>query len=74
MQCEKIKKSRFFSHFGFDYLGVRNFGLDRGNILTWRVAKFYSKNIHVNFISQMTGKIEIQKVIGSIEKFKLKQK
>jgi len=42
--------------------------------LTWRVAKFYSKNIHVNFISQMTGKIEIQKVIGSIEKFKLKQK
>lgn len=55
-------------------MGVRNFGLDRGNILTWRVAKFYSKNIHVNFISQMTGKIEIQKVIGSIEKFKLKQK
>ena len=37
-------------------------------------AKFYSKNIHVNFISQVTGKIEIQKVIDSIEKFKLKQK
>jgi len=37
-----------------------------------RVAKFYFKNIHVNLISQVTGKIEIQK--DSIEKFKLKQK
>jgi hypothetical protein len=35
--------------------------------LCLRVAKFYSKNIHVNFISQVTGKIEIQKS-DSIEK------
>ena len=42
-------------------------------VRTWTlVAMFYSKNIHVNLISQVTGKIEIQK--DSIEKFKLKQK